>query len=141
MNPCKIKGMWLALILFCTAVTTIAQPNAIKWSADGNSYYKIESNEVNQYALPANIKTTVISASDLTPTGQSKALTVRAYAWSSDLSKALIYTISKRVWRSDTRGEYYVLDMKTKSLIKLGAVRPESYMILVKFPTDGTKVA
>lgn len=141
MNPCKIKGMWLALILFCTTVTTIAQPNAIKWSADGNSYYKIESNEVNQYALPANIKTTVISASDLTPTGQSKALTVRAYAWSSDLSKALIYTNSKRVWRSDTRGDYWVLDMKTKSLKKLGAGRPESSMMFAKFSPDGTKVA
>ena len=138
---CERKRIPLTFILLCLTGWAFAQPGAIKWAPDGNAYYKMESNEVIQYALPSNAKSTLISAADLTPSGQSKALTVRAYSWSDDQQKALIYTNTKRVWRTDTRGDYWVLDMKTKALKKLGAGRPESSLMFAKFSPDGTRVA
>ena len=58
MTPSHTKRMSLVIILICITLNCFAQPGAIKWSPDGNSYYRIESNEVNQYVLPASTKTT-----------------------------------------------------------------------------------
>src|SRR6185295_8014402 len=106
-----------ALLLVTFVFTTVlANAQTIKWSPDGNSYYQLEGNEVIQYTLPANTKSTFISRSDLTPKGQTAPLTVRHFFLSADQQKVLIYTNSKRVWRLDSRGDYWVLEMKSKSL-------------------------
>lgn len=142
MTSSRTKGPLLSLIIFIfSSLAVLAQPGAIKWSPDGNSYYRVESNEVIQYTLPANTKTTFIAAADLTPTGQAKPLTVRAFYFSNDLQKLLIYTNTRRVWRADTRGDYWVMDLKTKALKKLGAGRPESSLMFAKFSPDASHVA
>jgi dipeptidyl-peptidase-4 len=38
----------------------------------------------------------------------------------ADEQKLLIFTNSARVWRSNTRGDYWVLDLKADTLAKLG---------------------
>src|SRR6185295_6303570 len=99
----ETKRALSVLILLIGGLAAQAQPGAIKWSNDGNSFYKIQSGEVVRYTLPGNTKSTLISQADLTPTGQSKGLSVRAFYLSNDQQKALIYTDSKRVWRLDTK--------------------------------------
>ncbi len=131
----------LLIILLALSFTLRAQPGGIKWSTDGNSYYRVEANEVVKYILPGNEKSVMISKENLTPPGQSNALTVRAFYLSNDQQKALIYTDTKRVWRLDTRGDYWVLDLKTKGLKKLGAGRPNSSLMFAKFSPDGINVA
>ena len=135
----RIKQVLIAAAFVFLAF--LSQAQAIKWAADGNSYYRIESNEVVQYALPGNTKTTLISQADLTPPGQNKGLAVRQFFFSADYQKVLIYTNSKRVWRLDSRGDYWVFDLKTKSLKKLGGTLPESSLMFAKFSPDGSKVA
>lgn len=139
MMRCQTNRMLFLLIII--AVPAFGQPGGIRWTTDGNGYFRIESNELNRYDLPLNIKTTVISQADLTPAGQQKALTLRTYYFSSDLQQALIYTNSKRVWRSDTRGDYWLLNLKTKALKKLGTGKPESSLMFAKFSPDGKQVA
>ncbi|NOT77344.1 MAG: prolyl oligopeptidase family serine peptidase [Cyclobacteriaceae bacterium] len=134
------RALYLILIILSPAMAS-AQGGGIKWATDGTSYFRIESNEVNRYSLPANTKATFISQADLTPQGQTKGLSVRAFYLSADQQKALIYTNTKRVWRLDSRGDYYVLDLKTKALKKLGAGRPQSSLMFAKFSPDGTRVA
>ena len=138
-TPGRTKGMYILILLFAFGTAT-AQPG-IKWAADGVSYYRIESNEISRYMLPANTKTTFISTTDLTPAGQSRPISVRAFFLSVDQQKVLIYTNSKRVWRLDSRGDYWALDLKTKQLQKLGAGRPESSLMFAKFSPDGSQVA
>jgi dipeptidyl-peptidase 4 len=126
------------LFLFLT-LSALAQ-GQIKWSKDGNSYYRVEGGEIVQYALPANTKSVLVSKEMLTPSGTSRALPVRAYSFSADGNKVLIYNNSKKVWRLDTRGEYWVLDMPTQSLKKLGGTLPASSLMFAKFSPDATKV-
>ncbi|CAN5142292.1 S9 family peptidase [soil metagenome] len=133
----KIKAT--LFVLFLTTIFCHAQ--GIKWATDGNSYFRIEQNEVNRYSLPANTKSAFITAADLTPQGQSKGLSVRAFYLSSDQQKVLIYTNTRRVWRLDSRGDYWVLDLTSKSLKKLGEGRPASSLMFAKFSPDGAKVA
>src|SRR5262249_4866149 len=50
-------------------------------------------------------------------------------------------TNSKRGWRYDTRGDYWVLDLTTSKLSKLGKSLPVSSLMYAKFSPDGNKVA
>ncbi len=58
-----------------------------------------------------------------------------------DLSKVLIFTDSKRVWRRNTRGDYWVLDRSSRELRKLGGDAPASSLMFAKLAPDGLKAA
>ena len=77
----------------------------------------------------------------LTPAGAEKPIELRGYGFSADGSKMLVYTNTKRVWRYESRGDYWFLDLTGKSLRKLGASLPESSLMFAKFSPDGTRVA
>ena len=53
----------------------------------------------------------------------------------------MIYNNTRRVWRYDTRGDYWVLNLKDGALRQLGKGMPESSMMFAKFSPDGTRVA
>jgi dipeptidyl-peptidase-4 len=57
----------------------------------------------------------------------------------------LIFTNSRRVWRANTRGDYWVFDREasdsTEKLIKIGGDSPESTLMYAGFSPDGTRVA
>jgi len=129
------------LILVILLLQLGVKAQNIRWSADGNSYYRVESGEISRYTLPANTKTTLVSMADLTPAGQSKSLAVRNYSFSEDQTKLLIFTNTQKVWRLDTRGDYWILDLNTKSLKPIGKTRPESSLMFAKLSPDGTMAA
>jgi dipeptidyl-peptidase 4 len=113
----------------------------IKWSDDGNSYYRIEQNEINQYTLPDRKKTVLVSKQQLTPAGKNEALKISHYSFSDDQKKILLFTNTQRVWRLNTKGDYWVLDMTSGSLTRIGKNQPPSSMMFAKFSPDGMKVA
>ncbi len=57
------------------------------------------------------------------------------------MNRLLVYTNSKRVWRQNTRGDYWVLDRRTKELFKLGDDDPPSTLMFATFSPDSAKVA
>jgi dipeptidyl-peptidase-4 len=69
---------------------------------------------------------------------------VEDYFWSPDHTKLLISTNTARVWRANTRGDYWVLDLATHHLLQLGgthALERPSTMQFAKFSPDGKRVA
>ena len=84
----------------------------------------------------------LVSAKDLVPDGEEKALQIDGYTLSPDHSLLLLYTNSKRVWRSNSRGDYWILHRETGALRQLGGedARPSSHMFAKLSPT-GTHVA
>ena len=55
--------------------------------------------------------------------------------------RLLIFTNSKRVWRTNTRGDYWVLDRTSHELRKLGGDAPPASLMHAKFAPDGSRVA
>jgi dipeptidyl-peptidase 4 len=129
------------LLLLVLILPFLASGQSIRWAKDGKSYYSIETGEIMRYELPANTKSTWVSKAELTPTNQAQSLAVRNFSFSEDQSKLLIFTNTRKVWRLDTRGDYWVLDVKSKSLKQLGKGRPEASLMFAKFSPDATKVA
>jgi dipeptidyl-peptidase-4 len=83
----------------------------------------------------------LVPSTSLTPNGASAPLDVEDYFWSPDHKRLLIFTASERVWRENTRGDYWVLDLTSHQLRKLGGDAPQSTLMFAKFSPDGRRVA
>ncbi len=121
--------------------------NALRWMDDNLSYSVLERGMENsginivKYDIKSGNKEILVSSSDLIPNGGNTPIAIQNYTYSSNNSKLLIYTNSQRVWRDNTRGDYWVLDLKTKSLTQVGQGFEPSQLMFAKFSPDGTKVA
>ncbi|MBO0798058.1 MAG: DPP IV N-terminal domain-containing protein, partial [Blastocatellia bacterium] len=120
----------------------------IKWLADGSGYSMLEpspgkngSLDIVRYDAATGSRTILAPADKLVPPGASSPLMIEAYEFSQDGRKALLFTNSARVWRSNTRGDYWVLDLKSWELRKLGgAAAKPSTLMFAKFSPDGMRV-
>lgn len=129
------------LVLVCLFFIGSVFGQGISWSKDGNSYFTDEDNAIVQYQLPSFEKKVIVDALQLIPKGQNTSLHIRSFSFSDNGKKVLIYTNSKKVWRQDTRGDYWVLDLTNHNLKQLGRGRPVSSLMFAKFSPDGKKVA
>jgi dipeptidyl-peptidase 4 len=138
---------WTSLRTFLLVILTAFVPvisfaqGGIKWNKTGNGYYRFEAGEVVLYTLPQETKTVIVSKKQLIPEGKTTPLTVRGFSFSTDDKKVLLFANTKKVWRLQTRGDYYVFDINTGALTKLGKNRPASSLMFAKFSPDGAKVA
>ncbi len=127
-------------------VITTKSIGAMSWLKDGERYSCLETNtetggtDVVAYRAKDNAREVIIPSSMLVDKASGKPISVRSISWSSDNSKVLIYNNTKRVWRYDTRGDYWVLDLETGTLRQIGKERSESSMMFAKFSPDGTRV-
>jgi dipeptidyl-peptidase-4 len=84
----------------------------------------------------------MVPAARLVPPGDSVPLEVEDYDLSADGRRLLVFTNSKKVWRLNTRGDYYALDLSTWRLQKLGGAEAKpSTLMFAKFSPDGGRVA
>jgi dipeptidyl-peptidase 4 len=118
----------------------------VRWMKDNKGYSTLETNkelggtDIVRYDAQSGQRTVLVSAKQLTPSLQSKPLNIDNYNWSDDDSKLLIFTNTKKVWRYNTRGDYWVLNLKTGSLQQLGKSVESSTMMFAKFSPDATRV-
>ena len=83
-----------------------------------------------------------VSAARLVPPGDSMPIAIEDYAVSPDRKRLLLFTNSRKVWRQNTRGDYWVLDLATWGLRKLGGPdAAPSTLMFAKFSPDGGRVA
>jgi dipeptidyl-peptidase-4 len=135
----KLIGITV-LILFVSPIVT-SQSGEIKWSNDGNSYYRLEKNELIKYTLPENKPVVIISKQQLTPKGSANPLQLSYYSFSADQQRVLLFTNTKRVWRLNTKGDYWMLDRTSGTLTQLGKTLPPSSLMFAKFSPDGKSIA
>ena len=119
-----------------------------RWLGKGEAYTTLErskdaagASDLVRYDTETGKREVLIAGSDLTPKGSEKALTIEDYAWSPDMNQVLIYTNSQKVWRANTRGDYWLFDRRTKALRKLGGDAAASTLMFATFSPDGTRVA
>lgn len=121
---------------------------SFKWLGDGSYYTTLDASKTLQgghdivkHHSKSGKTTTLIPAEKLIPEGSESPLRISNYSWSDDLQKMLIFTNTKRVWRAHTKGDYWVYDLGTEKLQKLGSTLPESSLMFAKFMRDGKQVA
>ena len=120
---------------------------SMTWLKDGERFSRREWNEqtggvdIVAYRAKDNAREVIIPSSMLINRETGKPIRISGLSWSEDNSKILIFNNTRRVWRYNTRGDYWVLDLKTGVLRQLGKNMPESSMMFAKFSPDASRVA
>jgi dipeptidyl-peptidase 4 len=117
-----------------------------RWLPDGTAYAVVEwpaggGSEIDKYDALSGARTVLVPSSRLVPHGFDSPLEIDDYAWSADGRRLLIFTNTRKVWRQNTRGDYWVLDVATGALTKVDKAAPSSSLMFAKFSPDGSRVA
>jgi dipeptidyl-peptidase-4 len=117
-----------------------------RWIEEGRGYATVEAaadggHEIIRYDAATGNRTVLVAAKDLIPPGASKPLEIEDYSLSADGGAVLIFTNTRRVWRSNTRGDYWVLRRATGQLHQVGGPgAPEASLMYAKFSPAGDRV-
>jgi dipeptidyl-peptidase-4 len=108
----------------------------------GAAYTTLDGSNVVRYDATTGAQTVVVPAAKLVAPGDTTPMDIDDFSWSGDGRKLLLFTNTARVWRENTRGDYWVYDVGGGTLTKLGgkAAAPSTLMF-AKFSPDGGRVA
>lgn len=129
------------LVLICFISFNFNGEAQVNWTNDGDSYFKLENKQLVTYTLPNHDVKTVISKEQLTPSGKSEPIEVAHFSFSLDQQKILLFTKTKKVWRLNTKGDYWVFNFKTNTLTQIGKSFAPSSLMFAKFSPDGNSIA
>jgi len=121
--------------------------NQLRWFEGGAAYITVEpaqgggGDELIRHETATGARSVLVPASALKPAGADRPLSVEGYEFSPDGRKLLIYTNSRKVWRVNSRGDYWVLDRASGRLTKLGgSAAAPSTLMFAKFSPDSRRV-
>ncbi len=119
-----------------------------RWLDDESGYTTLEAaasnheiKEIVRYDIVAGHRDVLVSAEQLQPPGSDKPLLIKNYSWSPNKELLLIFTNSKRVWRENTRGDYWILNLSSGTLIQLGGDAKAATLMFAKISPDNNSVA
>jgi len=122
---------------------------APEWFDGGASYLLIEPetpasdrmNVVRYDSATGARRDVLITAAQLTAAGATMPIDIEDLSWSRDAQRVLIFTNTRRVWRTNSRGDYWLFDRTSGRLKKIGGGAPEASLMYAKFSPDATRVA
>ena len=94
-----------------------------------------------RYDCTTGARSIVLGLQQLRPEGAEKPIRIENYRFEQGERRLLIFTNGKRVWRSNTRGDYWVADLEARTLKQLGRGAPPSSLMFATFSPDGNSVA
>ncbi len=119
-----------------------------RWLEDEAGYTILEKSQdeeggedIVRYDPKTGGREVMVAAARLIPKGESQPLEIEDYSWSEDGKKLLVFTNTKRLWRENTRGDYWALDLETWELVKLGGDAEPSTLMFAKLSPDGDRAA
>jgi dipeptidyl-peptidase 4 len=134
-----LKFRVVFVLLFVLTFNLNAQK--ITWSKADDSFFVMEENEIVNYKLPNRTKTIVFSKENLKSLGASEPLKIQSFSFSLDYKKILLFTNTKKVWRLNTKGDYWVYDIVNRKMQQVGKSKPISSLMFAKFSPDAKQVA
>lgn len=133
------RTVCFVVVAMFSCLVSHAQSGGSQWTEDGNGNYTIEEKGIVRTDFKTKAQETVVPSEWLVADG--KSLRVRSFTFFKDFGSVLIFTNTQRVWRYDTRGDYWLLDLKTRQLKQLGKTLPATSLMFAKVSPDGTKAA
>ncbi len=119
----------------------------VRWMKDNEGYSTLENNkefggkDIVRYDAKTGATKILVSAKQLIPANETKPLSIANYEWSDNDGMLLIFTNTRRVWRYNTRGDYWVLNLTTGKLQQVGKNVEPTTLMFAKFSPDASRVA
>ncbi len=132
---------YVLLVICVLGQSVMAQNRGINWTADGTGYYSINDGSIFRHDPKTDAQSVVVGKEQLTPSGTTAALKVQSFDYSPNRNKILLFTNTAKVWRYNTRGDYWVLTPIGSELKQLGKGLPAQSLMFAKFSPDSRFVA
>ena len=139
----QIKKSGCCLLVICIVATQLATAqlkSGTQWTGDGNGFYQSKGGGISKVDIKTGTETVLVKKSQLT-TADGKAINPASFSFSNDNSKLLVFTNTAKVWRYNTRGDYWVMDIAANKLTQLGKDKPSQSLMFAKFSPDGKNAA
>lgn len=137
-----IKKYLFLLFFVCSTIwgQTDININALKWLPNSHSFWVNSKGNISVYDVDKlDQHKVVLTNQQLQDAGFKGA--IEDLVWNENKTKVLVYTNSKKVWRANTKGDYWFFDLGTGKGKKLGANLEESSLMFAKFSNDNENVA
>ena len=115
-----------------------AQPT---WMEDGVSFSTMNEKGLVKINAVTQEETVIVPSSAFIPEGADKPVRSQGVEWSQDRTKLVVYTNSSRVWRRNTRGDYWLVDIPSGTIRQLGKGLEPSRMMYGKLSPAGDRFA
>jgi dipeptidyl-peptidase-4 len=168
-SPCRLVALFALVALLAATAAPAQEPDSAtvtlerifesdffdpdpvaptRWTPDGGAYFSYQRQagargpDLVRVNPETGEQTVLVRSEQLVPAGDSLPLRMANFQFSRDGRKLLLFTNTTRVWRLNTRGDYWVLDLDTGTLRRLGgpAAKPSTLMF-AKFSPQGDRVA
>ena len=123
------------IVLFSYSLTARVLPQDVVWNEEETGYYTIKENNIMLISTEGKKDKLILSSSEV---GDIK---IESFLFSKNKNKILLFTKSVKVWRYNTRGDYWVYDFQTKQGKKIGNSMPDSSLMFAKFSPNEKFVA
>ena len=119
-------------IIFFVSVTLFGRvlPNDIVWNENETGYYSIKNNNIVLVSTRGKEDKIILSST------QINNIKIESFSFSQSKNKILLFTKSVKVWRYNTRGDYWVYDFNKNQVQKLGREMSSSSLMFAKFSPD-----
>ena len=135
----KGKISFLGIVFMLLVHLLFSQGRQLNWMADGSTYTKIKDGNIVKIDPKTEAETLFIKKEQLTVNG--KVLKTDSYMLSNDNTKLLLFVNTQKVWRYNTKGDYWILDLPTNKLTQIGKGRPAQSLMFAKFSPDAKYIA
>lgn len=138
----KFKSFKIIVLFVCIAQFAFAQNQGrINWTKDGNGYTRVKEGNIVKVDPKTEEEVIIVRKEQITKPGANNSLNPQSYTFDDRNTKLLIFTNTAKVWRYNTRGDYWVLDILANKLKQLGIGLPPQSLMFAKFSPDGRRCA
>jgi dipeptidyl-peptidase-4 len=112
----------------------------VQWTQDGLALIRLKKNAlVEESAETGTDRSVIISEKDF---GQTAVFSnMDDYRWHAESSQLLVFNNTARVWRYNTKGDYWVFNRAMKKWFQLGKGLPAQSLMFAKLSPDGKLAA
>ena len=130
---------WLLVFVLIAQIAN-AQNRGLTWTADGLAYVKFTEGKIVRIDPKTDAETVIAKEEQLTPAGGTP-LKVQSFDYSPNKNNLLLFANTAKVWRYNTRGDYWVLNIAANKLTQLGKGLPAQSLMFAKFSPDSKYAA
>lgn len=137
----KKNIFWIfAFCFILSSFSAVLAQSKLQWTDDGLALIRLKKNElVEESVETGKNRRVIINEQDFGTSASFESMD--DFNWHASSSQLLVFNNTARVWRYNTRGDYWVFNQKLKKWFQLGKGLPAQSLMFAKISPNGKQVA
>ncbi|MEY4629199.1 MAG: hypothetical protein RLZZ595_1525, partial [Bacteroidota bacterium] len=130
----------LAVALLSIVVNTVIAQSKLQWSDDGLALFRLKKGTLVEESIETG-KDRKVVIGDKELNREDILNSMDDYTWDPASAQLLVFNNTARVWRYNTKGDYWVYNQAAKKWFQLGKGLAAQSLMFAKISPDGKQVA